>query len=114
MPGIAIARGAAMIPGQSMVLGGSAMNRNGSAPRCEHLDGLAPVTPQSDECPACRARAVRWAALLVCLTCGWVACSNDSPSRHARAHYEETDHPLARRLEPGSRWTWCYVHQRLV
>jgi uncharacterized UBP type Zn finger protein len=43
-----------------------------------------------------------------------VACSDDSPSQHARAHYEETDHPLAAGLEPGPRWRWCYVHQRLV
>jgi uncharacterized UBP type Zn finger protein len=43
-----------------------------------------------------------------------VACSDDSPNRHARAHYEETDHPLAAGLEPGSQWRWCYVHQRLV
>jgi len=101
-----------MISGQSMIAGAS-MSRNGSAPRCGHLDGLAPVTPRSDECPACRPRASRRAALVVCLTCGWVACSDDSPDRHAKAHYEETDHPLARRLEPGSR-PWCYVHQRLV
>ena len=89
-----------MIPGQSITLGAPTISPNGSAPRCKHLDGLAPVTPQSDECPACRARAGRWAALLVCLTCGWVACSDDSPNQHAKAHYEETDHPLARRLEP--------------
>jgi Zn-finger in ubiquitin-hydrolases and other protein len=85
-----------MIPGQSMALGASAMSPNGSAPRCEHLDGLAPVTPQSDECRDCRSGPGRPVALLVCLSCGWVACSDDSPNRHARAHYEETDHPLAR------------------
>lgn len=115
MPGVATTiRGHTMIPDQSIILGAPAISPNGSAPRCKHLDGLAPVTPQSDECPACRARADRWAALLVCLTCGWVACSNDSPNQHAKAHYEETDHPLARRLEPGSQWRWCYVHRRLV
>jgi hypothetical protein len=43
-----------MIPGQSRILGAPAISLNGSAPPCEHLDGLAPVTPQSDECPACR------------------------------------------------------------
>ncbi len=34
----------------------------------------------------------------------WVACSGDSPDQHAKTRYEETGHPLARRLEPGSRW----------
>ena len=100
-----------MISGQSMA---PAMSPNGSAPRCEHLDGLAPVTPQSDGCGDCQAPADRWVTLLVCLTCGWVACSDDSPNQHARAHYEETDHPLARGLEPGSCQRWCYVHQRRV
>lgn len=103
-----------MISGQGTILGTPAISLNGSAPRCEHLDGLAQVTPLSDGCPACQARADHWAALLVCLTCGWVACSDDSPNQHAKAHYAETDHPLARRLEPGPQRTWCYVHQRLV
>jgi uncharacterized UBP type Zn finger protein len=103
-----------MIPGQSMALGAPATSLNGSAPRCEHLDGLAPVRPQSDDCRDCQARADRQAALLVCLTCGWVACSDDSPNQHAKAHYQETDHPLAAGLQPGTHWRWCYVHQRLV
>ena len=38
---------------------------------------------------------------MVCLTCGWVACSDDSPNQHARAHYEETDHPVAAGLASG-------------
>jgi uncharacterized UBP type Zn finger protein len=103
-----------MIPAQNMALGAHAISLNGSAPRCEHLDGLAPVTPRSDDCRDCQARGDRRAPLVVCLTCGWVACSDDSRGQHARAHYQETDHPLVARLEPGSRWRWCYVHQRLV
>ena len=103
-----------MIPAQHLAVGVPAISMNGSAPHCEHLDGLAPVTPLSDACRDCRDRADRHAPLVVCLTCGWVACSDDSPGRHARAHYQETDHPLASGLEPGSRWRWCYIHQRLV
>jgi uncharacterized UBP type Zn finger protein len=103
-----------MIPAQNLAMGVPAISMNGSAPRCEHLDGLVPVSPQSDHCLDCGDRADRRAPLAVCLTCGWVACSGNSPGRHARAHYEETDHPLAAGLEPPSRWRWCYVHQRLV
>jgi uncharacterized UBP type Zn finger protein len=103
-----------MIPDQNLARSGPAISLNGSAPRCEHLHGLAPVTPRSDQCRDCQDRADRRVSLVVCLSCGWVACSDDSPGRHARAHYEETDHPLAAGLEPGSRWRWCYVHQRLV
>jgi uncharacterized UBP type Zn finger protein len=94
-----------------MAPGAPAISLNGSTPRCEHLDGLQPVTPRSDDCPDCTDRP---ATLAVCLTCGWVACSGGSPGQHARAHYEETDHPLAAGLEPDPRWRWCYVHQRLV
>ena len=36
-----------------------------------------------------------WVELRLCLSCGWVACSNTSPHQHAKAHYEETDHPVA-------------------
>jgi uncharacterized UBP type Zn finger protein len=97
-----------------MAPGAPVISLNGSTPRCEHLDGLEPVTPRSDDCPNCREPADRLAFLAVCLTCGWVACSGDSPGQHARAHYEETDHPLAAGLGPDPRWRWCYVHQRLV
>lgn len=87
---------------------------NGSAPHCEHVDGLRSVTPRSPGCTACEVRGEVWTALRICLTCGWVACSDDSPHRHARAHYQETDHPIAAAMEPGSAWRWCYVHERLV
>jgi uncharacterized UBP type Zn finger protein len=53
-------------------------------------------------------------ALWLCLSCGWVACSNDSPNQHAKAHYQETDHPVAVSLEQNGRQRWCYIHQRTV
>lgn len=87
---------------------------NGSAPRCEHVDDLTPVMPLSTSCRHCEAAGDSWVALLICLSCGWVACSDDSARQHARRHYEETDHPVAGRLAPGSRWRWCYVHHREV
>ena len=36
---------AVMIPGQSMTLNVPAVSQNGTAPRCGHLNGLAPVKP---------------------------------------------------------------------
>ncbi|GAA2637500.1 UBP-type zinc finger domain-containing protein [Actinomadura fulvescens] len=89
-------------------------NLNGTAPRCEHLDQIQPVVPRSQGCPECQTRANDWTGLLICLTCGWVACSDSSPGQHSKGHYEETDHPLAAGTGPGKRWRWCYVHQRLV
>jgi uncharacterized UBP type Zn finger protein len=103
-----------MILRQGMALGAPAVSLNGTAPRCEHLDGLVPVGPLSDTCQDCRNGPDCQATLVVCLTCGWVACFDDSPNRHARAHYEETDHPVAASLVPGAAWRWCHVHQRLI
>jgi uncharacterized UBP type Zn finger protein len=90
------------------------LSLNGSELHCEHLDALVPVDPLGNICRECQAAGEDWPGLLACLTCGWVGCSNGSPRRHACAHYEETDHPLARALRPGPVWTWCYVHQRAV
>jgi uncharacterized UBP type Zn finger protein len=103
-----------MVPAQNMAMDVPAISLNGSAPPCEHLAGLTPYTPQSEHCLACQDRADLGAPLVVCMSCGWVACSDDAPNRHAMAHYEETDHPLVCGLESASRWKWCYVHQRLV
>lgn len=69
--------------------------------------------PRSAECAECVAARTAWAGLLVCLACGWVACSDDSPQQHARGHYQETDHPVATTYQP-SAWIWCYVHERAV
>src|SRR5580698_1214000 len=103
-----------MIPGQGTALGAAAVSTNGTAPRCDHLDGVAPASPLSADCRECRTGQDRQGGLAVCLTCGWVACSDSSPNQHAKAHYEETDHPVAASLALGAAWRWCYVHQRLV
>jgi uncharacterized UBP type Zn finger protein len=97
-----------------MAMSALAGHPNGSAPRCHHLDALSPVAPRSDYCPDCRLLGGRWKTLVVCLTCGWVACSDDSPRQHAKEHYQETDHPLAAGLATGSSWRWCYIHRRPV
>ncbi|GAA2113330.1 UBP-type zinc finger domain-containing protein [Actinomadura alba] len=87
---------------------------NGSAPPCEHIADLVPVTPHATTCSECQVVGACRVGLMVCLTCGWVACSEDSPQRHAFAHYEETDHPVAGALYPQSDWRWCFVHHRAV
>lgn len=104
-----------MTPGSyDMAVSMDNVSRNGAAPRCEHADGLVPAVPRSVGCVECQVRGTAWPRLTVCLTCGWVACSDDSPHRHALAHYEETDHPLAADLTPEPGRRWCYVHRRVV
>lgn len=104
-----------MVPGsRDVAVDRQRVSPNGVVPHCDHVDSLLPVAPQAAGCRDCEVRGAGWVRLLVCLTCGWVACSDDSPNRHARAHYEETDHPLAGELAPGSERRWCYVHRRAV
>ncbi|MGZ6870317.1 MAG: UBP-type zinc finger domain-containing protein [Frankiaceae bacterium] len=81
---------------------------------CKHAHAARLVTARSDGCPECLARGEGWVELWLCLSCGWVACSDGSPNRHAQAHYEETDHPLATPLRPGPSRHWCFIHQRLT
>ncbi len=47
----------------------------------------------------------------MCLACGKVGCCDNSPGRHATAHFAETEHPLIRSAEPGADWSWCYVDE---
>jgi hypothetical protein len=47
----------------------------------------------------------------MCQTCGHVGCCDNSPKRHATAHFHETSHPLIRSFEPGEDWWWCYVDE---
>jgi uncharacterized UBP type Zn finger protein len=80
---------------------------------CDHVAAIHPVQPHAGGCPPCLDRGEAWVRLCLCQSCGWVACSDDSPNQHAKAHYEETDHAVALLLQhPHARW--CYVHQRTV
>ena len=82
---------------------------------CAHSAAERHVEPLSTECPPCRQQGTGWVELRLCLSCGWVACSNTSPHQHAKAHYEETDHPVAGPLQGGGPLSlWCYVHDRAV
>jgi uncharacterized UBP type Zn finger protein len=87
---------------------------DGSATRCEHAGARFPATLAAKTCEQCDDQGLTWVGLRRCLTCGWVACSDESPGQHAKAHYQETDHAVAASTEPGSTWRWCYVHERTV
>jgi uncharacterized UBP type Zn finger protein len=82
-------------------------------PRCSHVHeiGLSLATSASQSCDECLERGDSWVSLRQCMTCGHVACSDESPHRHAERHYHATGHPVARSLEPGEHWFWCYVDQ---
>ena len=46
------------------------------------------------------------------MTCGHVGCCDNSPNRHATAHWHaHQDHPVIRSFEPEEDWWWCYEDQ---
>ncbi len=55
-----------------------------------------------------------WVHLRMCMVCGKVGCCDDSPNRHAAAHFHETTHPLMRSQEPGDNWVWCFPDKMVV
>lgn len=80
---------------------------------CSHLDQVRPVQPSAPGCELCLAHGAQWVHTRICMTCGFVGCCDSSPGRHARAHFEETGHPIIRSLEPGETWAWCY-HEEVM
>ena len=59
-------------------------------------------------CEECLEIGSGWVHLRMCLNCGKVGCCDNSPNRHATAHFREVGHPLIRSAEPGESWAWCY------
>jgi uncharacterized UBP type Zn finger protein len=78
---------------------------------CGHLDTMQEITPSDDGCHECLQTGDRWVHLRLCQQCGHVGCCDNSPNRHATAHFHETEHPIIRSFEPGEDWYWCYVEE---
>ena len=79
--------------------------------QCSHLDSIR-VTELPEPllgCEECLKIDGRWVHLRMCLTCGKVGCCDNSPNRHATAHFTESGHALIRSAEPDEEWIWCYV-----
>ncbi|HEY7132632.1 MAG TPA: UBP-type zinc finger domain-containing protein [Candidatus Limnocylindrales bacterium] len=80
---------------------------------CPHLWNASEAMPASDGCAECEALGDEWVHLRVCLTCGNVGCCDQSKNKHASAHFHETGHPVARSIQPGESWRWCYEDSAL-
>jgi uncharacterized UBP type Zn finger protein len=78
---------------------------------CTHQDAIRTTEASGDGCVECLAMGARWVHLRRCTTCAHVGCCDNSPNRHATAHYHSTDHPIIQSFEPGEDWYWCYVDQ---
>jgi hypothetical protein len=82
---------------------------NPTTDSCAHLGEAADVTPSTTKgCADCLREGTRWVHLRECLVCGHVGCCDNSPRRHATAHWHATKHPLIRSFQPDETWGWCY------
>jgi uncharacterized UBP type Zn finger protein len=80
------------------------------AAACTHLDSveILGVPDEIAGCEECLALGMQWVHLRMCQSCGHIGCCDNSPGKHATAHYGVTHHPIIRSAEPGESWSWCY------
>ena len=64
------------------------------ADECSHQATITSVTPSARGCEECLAIGSPWVHLRLCRTCGHVGCCDESPLRHATAHFHGTHHPI--------------------
>lgn len=81
---------------------------------CSHGDSIREVVPSALGCEDCLKTGSRWVKLRVCRTCGHVGCCDNSPNRHATAHFAATAHPIVEAYDPPEGWGWCYVDEAMV
>ena len=80
---------------------------------CTHLDQIKLSGPAGpvEGCEECLKSGSGWVHLRMCETCGKIGCCDSSPNRHASRHARADGHPVARSVEPGEDWSWCYLDQ---
>lgn len=80
------------------------------AETCPHVDNLPRVDPSADGCQDCLRTGGQWVHLRMCMHCGHVGCCDNSPNRHARAHWTARDeHTVVRSFEPEEDWWFCFT-----
>ena len=78
---------------------------------CTHGASIRRVIPSARGCEECIAMGSPWVHLRLCRACGHVGCCDDSPHRHATAHFAVTGHPVIEGYDPPEGWGWCYVDE---
>ncbi len=82
--------------------------------RCKHQAAIAKVRPSARGCEECLKIGSSWVHLRLCRTCGHVGCCDQSPHRHATAHFHSTGHPIIEDYDPPEGWGWCYVDETAI
>jgi len=80
---------------------------------CSHVDQivLLELPDRIEGCEECLAIGSSWVHLRMCQSCGRIGCCDSSPNRHASRHASASGHSVARSVEPGEDWSWCYVDE---
>ena len=80
---------------------------------CAHIEAITAVKHAKKRvCDECVKIGGQWVHLRTCQECGGTHCCDNSPNRHATAHWTgHPDHPLIRSYEPGEDWWWCYADE---
>jgi hypothetical protein len=80
---------------------------------CTHLDQIEYFEPPGEVvgCEECMKTGDRWVHLRLCQSCATILCCDSSPNQHASKHAHAAGHPIARSVEPGEDWSWCYVDE---
>ncbi len=76
---------------------------------CSHIAHVRAVRPSGAGCNDCVRLGDTWQQLRMCMECGYVGCCDASANKHAVKHFRATGHPIARSVEPGEEWAWCYI-----
>ena len=84
-----------------------------TAKGCSHIADVRDVTPSALGCEECLKTGSRWLHLRICRSCGHVGCCDDSPNKHATAHFHATGHPVIEGYDPPEGWGWCYLDKVL-
>jgi len=67
------------------------------------------AVPSGTGCLECDQSGGWWVHLRRCAACGHIGCCDDSPKKHASAHWRESGHPIIRSFEPGEDWFWNFA-----
>jgi hypothetical protein len=81
---------------------------------CRHSVTIQQVTPSAQGCEECLRIGSPWVHLRICRSCGHVGCCDQSPHRHATAHFYATRHPIIEGYDPPEGWGWCYIDETMV
>lgn len=81
---------------------------------CEHFQRATVFQTDTRVCPECVDMGSSWVHLRMCLVCGHIGCCDNSPNKHATAHYRATHDPVIRSIEPGEFWGYCYIDDMFV